>query len=238
MLLLHGWGACIASFAPIMNELQKYRRVVALDFPGFGESAPLEKTFCVDDYTAITAAFIRALGIAGADIIAHSFGGRVAILLASKYPELVGRIVFTDAAGVRPRRGCKYYFKTYTYKVLKKLSGSASGVRLCKLFGIDVKKKIQNAGSEDYRALSGPMRATFVSVVNQDLTPYLSSIKAPSLLIYGREDKETPVRYGEIMEKHIPDAGLVVLEHAGHYSYLDQFARYMAVVKVFLGVTS
>ena len=79
------------------------------------------------------------------------------------------------------------------------------------------------------------MRATFVRVVNQDLTPYLSKIKAPSLLVYGRQDEDTPLKLAKIMEKKIPDAGLVVLENAGHFSYLDQYAQYIKIVKVVLG---
>ena len=92
------------------------------------------------------------------------------------------------------------------------------------------------AGSADYQQLSGVMRQVFVRVVNQDLTPYLPKIQAPSLLIYGADDQDTPVRYGKIMEKKIPNAGLVVLENAGHFSYLDQFPRYISIVKVFLEV--
>ncbi len=83
---------------------------------------------------------------------------------------------------------------------------------------------------------SDVMRGTFSRVVNEDLTPYLSSIKSPSLLIYGSEDRDTPVALAKIMEQKIPDAGLVVLENAGHYSFLDQYAQYMKIVKVFLGV--
>ena len=236
--MLHGWGCCIATFAPVIDELQKFRRVIAIDFPGFGESSPLTTALDVRAYTEIIAEFIRVLDIAGTDIIAHSFGGRVSILLASLYPELTGKIVFTDAAGIRPKRGLKYYGEIYAYKLCKKAAGSKFGTKVFRLFGIDVKKRIQNAGSADYKALSGPMRETFVKVVNQDPTPYLSAIKSPSLMIYGRDDRETPVKFGEIMEKRIPDSGLVVLENAGHYSYLDQFVRYMSIVKTFLGVTA
>ena len=59
---------------------------------------------------------------------------------------------------------------------------------------------------------------------------------ASCLLIYGENDKDTPVYFGEIMEKEIKDAGLVVLKDAGHFSYLDQYPRYMSIVKSFLEV--
>lgn len=101
--------------------MSKYRKVYALDFPGFGESEEPQQAVGVPEYTKWVVKFIRGMHIEGTDIICHSFGGRVSILLAAEYPELVGKIVFTDAAGVRPRRGLKYYGKVYTYKLCKKL---------------------------------------------------------------------------------------------------------------------
>lgn len=98
ILLLHGWGACIDSFAPVTAALSKERRVVALDFPGFGQSDTPQASMDVEAYAECTAEFIRVLDLGQPDIICHSFGGRVTILLAAKYPKLVGKIVFVGAA--------------------------------------------------------------------------------------------------------------------------------------------
>jgi len=75
----------------------------------------------------------------------------------------------------------------------------------------------------------------FVRVVNLDLKKYLPNIKSPSLLIWGENDTDTPLAYAKIMEKLIPDAGLVVFPGAGHYSFLDCFGRYITVVRTFFG---
>ncbi len=238
LLFLHGWGCRIETFMPIIDGMRPFRRVIALDFPGFGQSDAPGWAYTIHDYADLTAEFMRALGLKNCDIVCHSFGGRVSILLAAKYPELTGRIVFTDAAGIRPRRTLKYRLKVGWFKLCKRAAGSAFGRKLFKLLGVDVEKKVKNAGSSDYRQLSGTMREIFVKVVNEDLTAYLSSIRSSSLLIYGENDLDTPVRFGKIMEKKIPDAGLVVLKNAGHYSYLDQYQRYMSIIKVFLGVHS
>ena len=72
-----------------------------------------------------------------------------------------------------------------------------------------------------------------MNVVNEDLTPYLKKIQSPSLLIWGEDDTETPVYMAQIMEKEIPDAGLVLFQNAGHFSYLDQFGQFMAVINSF-----
>ena len=78
------------------------------------------------------------------------------------------------------------------------------------------------------------MRGTLVRVVNDNLRDCLPKIQAPTLCVWGREDTDTPVYMGEIMSREIPDAGLVVLENAGHFSYLDQFAQFVKITDVFL----
>ncbi len=235
VLLLHGWGAQIESFAPVIFALEKYRRVIALDLPGFGKSEPPGEPWTVGDYMEFTLAFMEWAGLLKTDVLCHSFGGRVTILLAAKHPEKIGKIVFVDSAGVRPRRPPKYYAKIYSYKLARKIAKSKRLAAFFKAIGIDVQKKVENAGSADYKQLTGSMKKTFVNVVNEDLSPYLSRIKAPSLLIWGEDDLDTPLKYGQKMEREIPDAGLVVLKDAGHYSYLDQFGQFMAVVNSFFG---
>lgn len=219
ILLLHGWGCDKSIFDCIINALKDKMCVYSLDFPGFGNSGMPPDTFGVYEYTELIAKFIKELKIEKPDIICHSFGGRIAIVLCAIYPELISKVVFTDAAGLIKKRTLKYYFKVYSYKLLKKL-------------GFKQKK----AGSSDYRALSEDMKQVFVRVVNEDLTKYLPQIKAPSLLIYGENDEDTPVYFGEKMEKLIPDSGLVVLKNAGHYSFLDDFYTYIKIVRTFLGV--
>lgn len=236
LLLLHGWGAEIASFQPVIQALAPYRRVIALDFPGFGKSPEPSEPWAVADYARLTAGFMEALKIQGTDIICHSFGGRVTIILAATRPELVGKLVFVDAAGLKKRRSLGYYVKVYSYKFMKKAAKTAWLKKCLGWLGIRPEERIKNAGSEDYQKTSGVMRGTFVKTVNQDLKEYLPRIQASSLMIYGREDTATPVYFGEKMAKLIPDGGLVVLENAGHFSYLDQFPQFIAIVKVFLGV--
>lgn len=235
VLVLHGWGASIQTMRSVIDALKDRYRVTALDFPGFGESDQPPDSYGVPEYTELTRRFLEQLGIRKTHIVNHSFGGRVTILLAAQHPEMVGKIVFTDAAGIRKPRTLKYYIRTYSYKLVKRLSRGRAIKRFLLAFGVDVDKRVKNAGSSDYRALSDNMRRVFVRVVNQDLTGYLHMIKSPSLLIWGENDTDTPVEYARIMEKLIPDAGLVVFPSAGHYSFLERFGQYITVVRTFFG---
>lgn len=235
LLVLHGWGGQADSMAPVALAFADVRRVYAIDFPGFGQSDPPNGPWNVTDYTRLLAAWMQKQGLNHCDIIAHSFGCRVSILLAADYPQLVGKLVFTGGAGLIPKRKPSYYFKVYTYKCMKKIAACSGLSRGLKALGLDVEEKIRaRAGSEDYRSLSERMKTVFVRVVNQDLRGELPRIKASTLLIWGDQDTDTPLYFGQIMEKEIPDAGLVVFKGEGHFAYLTRGAEFARITRAFL----
>lgn len=230
VLLLHGWGASIEAIRPIADAVAGLgMRAISLDFPGFGKSEAPPEPWGVPEYAVFTRTFIREMQLEGADVVCHSFGGRVIIYLASEEPELFRRLVLVDAAGIRPKRGLKWYMRTYAYKFGKRLAHIGLVDRW-----LHLSERQKQAGSEDYKALgSDLMRGVFVKVVNLDLTDRLQRIQNSTLLIWGTEDTATPLYMGQMMEKRIPDAGLVTLEGAGHFSYADQYPRFCAVLKAF-----
>ena len=230
VLLLHGWGANHQAWGRLPQTLNEMGfQTVTIDFPGHGESDEPPQAWTVDDYAAFVHQLLQQLNIKDCHVIAHSFGGRVAIRLASEYPDLFQKIVLVDAAGIKPKRPWYYYIRLYAYKFAKQCAKIGW---INRAFGLD--QRMSSAGSEDYRALkSDVMRGTFIQVINQDLRPCLPHITAPTLLVWGGEDQDTPLYMAKIMEKEIPNAGLVVFEGAGHYSYLDEFGRFVLIVKSF-----
>ena len=231
VLLLHGWGANIDTMMPIFNILKNDFKVYALDFPGFGKSEEPKEIFGVHDYARITKGFIDAFGMKEVILIGHSFGGRVSIVLGSKYKDMVKRMVLIDSAGLIPKRSFKYYIKVYSFKLLRFLY---NGLFFWKDKKDRMEKFYKKFGSKDYQDALGIMRKILVKVVNEDLRPLLKEINASTLLIWGDEDTATPLYMGKIMESEIKDGGLVVLEGAGHYSYLDDYGRFSIVLKTFL----
>lgn len=225
VLFLHGWGGSSDSFFPLFNHLKDHFEIFAIDFPGFGRSSMPPSTWGVEEYAHLVYSFLEGLGIKRTHIVAHSFGGRVAILLSAKYPESVNKLVLVNSAGLIPKRGYKYYFKVYLFKVLK---------RLYLLLGRDLEPLYRRYGSRDYRE-AGELRPIFKKVVNQDLSPFLPLIKAKTLLVWGDEDRETPLYFGEIMRKRIPDAELVVFKGAGHFSYMERMEEFKDILLDFLG---
>lgn len=231
VVLLHGWGGCADSFLPVFNYLSQKFEVYAIDFPGFGESDLPPEPWDITDYNNMLRKFFDLLQIDKAMIIGHSFGGRVAILFSANNPSYVEKIVLVDSAGIIPKRTLKYHISVYKFKLMKKLfvllgSKGSKEQRLEKFY--------DKYGSNDYKQ-AGSLRQTFVKVVNQNLRGYLPQIKAPTLIIWGEDDKDTPLYFGKIMEKEISDAGLVVFKGAGHFSYLDKINDFNIIVSKFFG---
>lgn len=232
VIILHGWG-CRASTMALFEEtiLRQCpdRRVYNLDLPGFGDSEEPRSVYGIEDYVKVLEEFIRLKGIRRPTLIGHSFGGRMSILYASQAD--TERIILVDAAGIKPRRSLKYYLKVYSFKAGKRILPLVLGQKR----GQDLIDKWRGkAGSSDYRGASPRMRAIMSRVVNQDLKDCLPQIKAPALLIWGEKDTATPLRDAKIMEKRIPDAGLVVYPGASHYSFLDNPGQTRAIVANFL----
>ena len=228
--VLHGWGANIESVMPIVNSLRDRYRVIAYDSLGHGDSDAPDVVIGGDDYVALLKKVYDYYGIARATCIGHSFGGKTLSVFAALYPEKVDKLVLVDASGVLPKRSFTYYRKVYTFKFLKNL------YKLL-FFWQDTEKAMarfyKKFGSDDYKAADGIMRKVFVKVVNESTEEYFPRIQADTLLIWGDGDDATPLSMAKVFEEKIPEAGLVVLK-GGHFSYLDAYGQFDAVLRSFL----
>lgn len=229
IILMHGWGCNLTTLASIEKVAVENHTVYNVDFPGFGESQEPTEVWGVEKYTQLIEEFIKLEKLENPILLGHSFGGRVGILYSSR--NQVKKLILVDAAGVKPRRSLKYYFKVYTYKIGKRL--------MPLIYGKDgAQKRIEEMrakrGSSDYNNASPMMRAILSKVVNEDLKHCMPKITAPTLLIWGENDTATPLRDAKIMEKLIPDAGLVSFPGCGHYSFLDNPIQFAAVLRSFI----
>ncbi len=225
VVVLHGWGYDITLLERLKNALKDSYRVTLIDLPGHGGSKEPEKPITVYDYADIVEKTLDKLNIKSAYFMGHSFGCRLSIIIASRNPQRVKRMVLCGAAGIRDKRSFKYYVKVYTYKI---------GKFFLKTFN---PKKFEewkkNKGSEDYKKLSDTMKATFSNIVNEDLSYLLNKIQAPTFLVWGENDTATPLYMAEIMEKNIPDCAKAVYMGRTHYAFLEELPRTVAIVKTF-----
>lgn len=230
IVLLHGWGCDHTIWQATTDLLKEHFRVIAVDFAGFGQSNEPQEVWGVEEYTQSIEALLSSLGVVRPTLCGHSFGGRVSILYASRNE--VARVVLTDAAGVKPKRSLNYYRKVYTFKLLKRLLPLLVGkTRATEI----IERRRAKAGSSDYSQATPMMRAILSKVVNEDLCHLMPKIKAPTLLFWGERDTATPLADAKRMEQLIPDAGLVTVAGAGHFSFLENTPLFLRVVESFLG---
>jgi pimeloyl-ACP methyl ester carboxylesterase len=228
VLLLHGWGGAIESFAPLLDDLCRSYTVAAFDLPGFGTSSLPPSSWGSAEYARLTLKVIDRLQLGRPHLIGHSFGGQVSIQVAATAPERVGKLVLVCSAGIRTRPALATRLKRMAARLGKGLAvhGGWIGERL----RAAIYRRVQ---SQDY-ANAGPLRPTLVRVINEDLTPLLPLIQSPTLLVWGAQDRDVPLAAAQVMARLIPGAQLVVFENASHFAYLDQFDRFRLLVGRFL----
>lgn len=231
IILLHGWGGQIISFKLVHEYLEKHFKTYSIDLPGFGESDMPSVPWGVNEYADLINKFIQKLNIDEPILLGHSFGGRICLYLASEYLININKVILVNSAGIKPKRGIKYYFKVYTYKAVRK----TLSLPLINKYTKNMIERARNKfGSSDYNNAPEIMKKTMIKVVNEDLKSLLPKIKSPVLLIWGENDTTTPVSDAKIMKKLIPDAGLVVFKNAGHFSYIDKLNDFLIVLNSFL----
>lgn len=235
VLLLHGWGCTVKHFEPIMADLRSGFRLTVLDFPGHGQSSKPPVPWGVSDYATCVMDVMGQLGIEKCHIIAHSFGGRVALQMAAYHPEKVDKMILTGGAGLKKPQTEEQKKRSAAYQKKKK---TLQGLEKLPFFGKMAEKAMEKLrkqyGSADYNALDADMRQTFVKVISEDLSHLLPKIQASTLLVWGEKDQDTPLWMGQKMEKEIPDAGLVIFENDDHFAYLRQWPRFVKVIRAFL----
>lgn len=239
VVLLHGWGCSGDMMKSVGQALAQDMTVLAVDFPAHGKSSQPPEPWGVPEFAACLKELLKKLDFLPCSVIAHSFGGRVTIELASADAAMFERIILTGAAGIRKPADGKATKRTSTYKKLKSLVEAARKLRIFgNLPDIWQEALIQKYGSKDYAALSPEMRKTFVKVVNYGQAEKLSSIKNSTLLVWGDKDTETPLWMGQQMEREIPDSALIVLNGGTHFAYLEHAARFNAIARSFLVETN
>lgn len=222
LLLLHGWGANLDCFAGVAPDLEQNFTVYRLDFWGFGASDEPPNFAGIETYAEAVADFIYDIIGTKTDIIGHSFGGRVAIILGAKC-NFVDKIVLVDSAGLKLRPSPAKRIREYRYKIAKKKV--EQGKCSCKV--------LENFGSADYKALNETMRGVFVRVVNTDLSEMARKITNPVLLVWGKHDRETPLYMARKLRKIIKSSTMQVL-NGGHFSFIDEPSEFLRVCYDFL----
>lgn len=217
LVFLHGYLSCKESFYPQIGYFSRHFRVTAPDFPGFGESDRIPDAWSVGDYADWLEGFFKEQGIVFPYVIAHSFGGRVALKCLAR--GLIDRAVLTGCAGIVKKRTMAYRIRVGGYRLVKRVSPRFAEAHF---------------GSREYRSLTPLMRESYKKIVNEDLREEAGRIARPVLYLYGERDKETPLSSGRILHECTAGSKLAVFKGCGHFAHLEEPLLFNLAAEEFL----
>ena len=213
VVLLHGWARRGRDFAAVQELLARAGvSSLALDLPGFGSSPPPSVAGGARFYASLVAPVLaqldRPVVLAG-----HSFGGRIATVIAADHPELVTSVILSGTPLLRSPVAVR---SPIAYRMIRWLHrrGWLSDERL--------EAARHRYGSSDYRAATGIVRDVLVATVAEGYEQELARIEVPVILLWGQLDSVVPVAVAERANEllRVPDADsrrLRVLSDVGHF---------------------
>jgi len=197
ILILHGWGSNKEIMKQAFGAKFSDFKHIYVDMPGFGRSEN-EVILTTEDYAHIMQLFLEDLSIKPEIAMGHSFGGKVATLLATPC------LVLLSSAGIVTQKPWSIKLKIATVKFLKPLG----------------MKKIRSLFvAPDAQGMSHEMYETFKNVVDEDFESRFAQSQSKALLFWGKEDTATPLYTGELIASLIPGSQFYPLD-GDHFFFL------------------
>lgn len=226
LVILPGWKNPASLWSNISEQLSQKYNVLVLDFPGFGYTSKPPKDWDTYEYAEFTKHFLQKLGVSDYILLGHSFGGRVAIILASDKTASVRKLILVNSAGIK------------TKSILSIISSFlAREFRFSKAFlsklGLNLELISNLARSGDYRDAQD-LRGSFARIVDQNLTRHLSDIKIPTLIVWGDQDKELKIDTAKILHQKILDSKIRIVWGAGHHPHIEKPHQFMEILEQWL----
>ncbi len=190
----------------------------APDLKGFGDNSNMPYAYSLDDYVNEVREYILRNSLVKPLVVAHSFGAR--IVIKGLYDKKLDfeKVVITGGAGLKPKRTLKKTINKIKFNIYKHLVP---------------KQKLTKFYSSDYLALNSIMKQSFVKIVNETLDYTLPNIDTPTLLIFGKNDKETPLYMAMRFNKGLLNATLSVYNNAGHFCFISDANKFNLEVREF-----
>jgi pimeloyl-ACP methyl ester carboxylesterase len=229
VVLLHGWGERSSSLMSLQKELDKHFDVIIPDLPGFGGSQAPPAAWGLDDYSAILGVFLNKIKVGPIyALMGHSNGGAVAMRGLASGKLSSERLVLLASAGIRGEYKGRIKAVRYMTKLGKALSkplpsGAKNRLR---------RRVYQTVGSD--MLVAEHLQATFKKIIIDDVRGDAAKLTLPTLLLYGKNDTQTPVSYGEQFHKLIPGSKLIIFPDSDHFLYLNHTHEVVKSIEEFL----
>lgn len=228
ILFLHGWKQNRHSWDTVVENLKGDFTCWTVDLPGFGDNPRPNASWTPAHYANWVAQFIKKNAIGHPVIVGHSFGGRIAVVLASN-PRHYGinnaSFIFYATPGFREALP---FSKSITQALGRAIKKTWLPLNKAKLF-LKLRDRLSSA---DYRE-SEELRDIFLATINYDLRSAMQHITNPVLLIWGEEDAEVPITIGQAMKHAITDAELKIIPDAGHFAHRENPSLFAGIIRSF-----
>lgn len=203
LLILPGWGSASERWERVGDLLSESGfKVVIPDLPGFGQSEKPKTAWNLDDYCSFVEEFVKILGLEKFYLLGHSFGGALAVKYSLKFPSKINKLFLVGAACIRRKTLKKRFFYA-----LSKIFPSSLFLR--KFFYKFIIKS-------DYLSVQGVMKETYLKIIAEDLSEYLSKIQIPTVIIWGDKDNVTPIKDAYFINSRIKNSKLEILSCGNH----------------------
>lgn len=229
VVLLHGWAGSAAGLRNVSAELQKKYDVIAVDLPGFGGTQPPPVAWGLDDYVQFVRDFLRKIDVDKIyAYIGHSNGGAIAIRGLADGNFIAEKLILLASAGIRN----EYKGRNHALRIITK-AGKFLTTPLPAHIKKNLRKKVYKTVGSDM-LVAEHLQETFKRVVTDDVRADAAQLSMPVLLMYGEQDEEAPVWYGQQFHELMTDSTLEILPNAGHMLFLDRPDDVNAAIREFL----
>ena len=231
VVLVHGFASALESWAGVVPALSKTHRVIALDLKGFGWTDRPEGDYSPEAQARLVLRLLELRGVSRSAIVAHSWGSSVALAATLQAPERITKIALYDA-WVYDEQLPTFFHWARTDGVGEALFGlfykERADERIALAF-FDHKYVTERLveSVEDALDRPGTVAAALAAVRGQhyeDVERRYRKIDKPTLLMWGREDAVTPIKYGERLTRDLPTSKLVVYPRCGHFPMIEALA--------------
>ncbi|TNM36180.1 alpha/beta fold hydrolase [Nocardioides albidus] len=240
ILCLHGIGSSSASFAPQREALADEFRILAWDAPGYGRSADVEAGLDLDGYADAAAAVIEQHAAGGpVHVLGVSWGGVIAVRLASRHPHLLRSLVVADSSrgsAVDPDKAAA--MRERAEQLAEQGNEAFAAARGPRLVSPAAPPELVDrvvAGMRDAIRLPGYAQAAEVMAAT-DLTEELGKVDLPTLVLCGDQDQVTGIAESQALAGGIPDAVFVTLRGAGHLANQESPEAFNAWLSSFVSI--
>jgi pimeloyl-ACP methyl ester carboxylesterase len=249
IILVHGLGySGLRDWLEIIPQLEADYHIIALDLPGFGESDPTSLQLAPQRYAQLLKWLIPQFSSQKVTVIGHSMGGAISLRFASEFPNMVERLIMVDTAGVLHRSVFvrhmtqmpdryewlakyqqRFNFIDTAVSRFNRFINRVSGSVLSQMDKLPdpTQVLVQNKFAQKYVYKDRPTLNAAIGLINEDFSEAIDELLVPTHIIWGEYDRVAPLRTGELLQYHLDNAELNVIQDAGHVPMKDKPTEFM-----------